>query len=98
MLASGPHAVASGSLSATFSLPGSNLFTSLLKLMMDFQTSGSIPTDSPMLLFTQYTTTWLAAVCSHCHAVLPAKMSECNSHMRQNAYYRNRLPYLEVNL
>jgi len=53
---------------------------------MDFQTFGSIGTNSLTLLFTQYTTAWLAAISSHCLAVLPAKMSEFNIHMRKNTY------------
>jgi len=42
-----------------------------------------------MLLFTQYKATWLTAICSHCVAALPAKMSAFNGYFRQNAYYRN---------
>jgi len=45
--------------------------------------------SSFMLLFTQYKTTWLTAISSHCLAALPAKMSAFNSYMLQNAYYCN---------
>jgi len=36
-----------------------------------------------------YCTKWFAAISSHFLSVLPAKMSEFNRHMRQNACYRN---------
>jgi len=55
---------------------------------MIFQTSRSIATDSLMLLFTQYKTSWLTAISSHCLAVLPdrlpTRLRSFNNHMRQN--------------
>jgi len=42
-----------------------------------------------MLLFTQYKTTFIAAISSHCLPASPAKMSVFNKHVRQKAYYRN---------
>jgi len=33
------------------------------------------------LLFTQYKTTWLTAISSHCLAALPANMSAFSNHM-----------------
>jgi len=46
-------------------------------------------TDSIGLLFTQYKTTWLTAISSHCVAALPSKISAFNISMRQNACYRD---------
>jgi len=40
----------------------------------------AIATDSLMLLFTQYKSTWLTAISSHCLTTLLAKMSAFNSH------------------
>jgi len=56
------------------------------------QTCGYIATDSLGLLFTQYKTTCLSAISSHCVAALPAMISSLNSNMRQNACYRNPGP------
>ena len=50
--------------------------------------SGSISTDSSLLLFTQYKTRCLTIISSHCLAASPAK--EVNSHMQKNTInYRN---------
>jgi len=54
-----------------------------------FQACGTFATSLLTLLFTQYKTTLLSAISSHCLAALPAKMSAFNSHMRQNIYYPN---------
>jgi len=52
----------------------------ITKIALRWRSSASF---SLMLLFTQYETTWLAAISSYCIAALPAKMSAFNSHMRQ---------------
>jgi len=61
----------------------------LLTLTMDSQSRGSTATELLVLLFTQYKTTFLAAISSHCLPALPAKMHEFNKHVRQKACYRN---------
>jgi len=45
--------------------------------------------SSVMLPYTQYKTTCLSDISSHCLVALPAKMFAFSSHKRQNAYYRN---------
>jgi len=43
----------------------------------------------PTVLFTQYKSTWLTGISSHCKTALPTKVSVFSSYMRQNAYCGN---------
>jgi len=66
-----------------------SFYTQVSQLQWIFQTFGIIATDSHMLYFTQYKTTCLSAISSHCFAKLPAKTFGFNGHTRQNAFFRN---------